>query len=342
MDTITIRESRSKPSTTIIYFAASKPHSTIIIGRNIVKSSIGVYTTFSPTVFLDKADTTLSFMNNVSNGEISIQMLSESNIITRFNLNEISNRRGNFMLKVPSAIRIVSLMKLQMYRKSSFKITYNDHVDLKESFEETNNIQSDFVNILIRKSLFLHPKSQVRLMNANIFGELTLYDDSILILEENSNAADESKFNLIIQKIGTYFLEKPIIFFENKFNSIPSNIVLSQGKNIDRIDVNNLKLVGSNSFPRCKSLGQRIVFDNSKKGKVSYKCVDNNETVLLVVSAKEEGKKSKRLSPGAIAGIVISCIVIVTTCICALLYLIKVNNHSYLSKDENELTSTSS
>ena len=195
------------------------------------------------------------------------------------------------------------------------------------------------VTILIRELITLSSNSEVTLYDANIFGELKIYDDSNLVLIGNSNVANDSKFIIILQRIGSYFLKFPIIFFKDKFNSIPSNIILSRGRNIKQIDIKNFTIVGSSIFPRCSELGERISIDNKKKEAISFECSDEEEMRILSVNARE--KKREKLSAGAIAGIVIGCSLAVIIFISVFIYLIKVNDRSYSSKDEDELTSTS-
>ncbi|KAK8896921.1 hypothetical protein M9Y10_014847 [Tritrichomonas musculus] len=329
---IIIKENRKCASSQILYFVASKKESTIIIDKNVIKSKIGISSAFSPTVSISKNDVPLSFFNNISNGRITISYPFND---ARLNLREVHNRRDDFCIFVSLAVKIVSFTHLLMFRKSSFKVS---QIVENSVFLEEKNVNN--INILFRELILCHSNSQITLTNANIFGNLNVYDNSNLFLEGNSNALDESKFTIIIEKSGIFdYLEKPVIFFEDKFNSIPSNIVLLNGPNVRKIDIVNFPIIGSPSFPRCVELGKRIVYNDGLKNDITYKCIEKDEVTLLIVTAKQV--ENNKLTGGIITGIVLCCLVFIGICAFVVFWYVKSKTVTQLSYSECELTSTS-
>ena len=329
---IIIKENRKSASSQILYFVASKKESTIIIDKNVIKSKIGISSAFSPTVSISKNDVPLSFFNNISKGRITISYPFND---ARLNLREVHNRRDDFCIFVSLAVKIVSFTHLLMFRKSSFKVS---QIVENSVFLEEKNVNN--INILFRELVLCHSNSQITLTNANIFGNLNVYDNSNLFLEGNSNALDESKFTIIIQKSGIFdYLEKPVIFFEDRFNSIPSNIVLLNGPNVRKIDIVNFPIIGSPSFPRCVELGKRIVYNDGLKNDITYKCIEKDEVTLLTVTAKQV--ENNKLTGGIITGIVLCCLVFIGICAFVVFWYVKSKTVTQLSYSECELTSTS-
>lgn len=195
--TITITEKGGFSSSNPLYFVASGSSQSIIIDKDVAKSNIGVSSQNSPTVKLQKSDNPISLMNNVSSGKI-IQK------VTQLVLRDIVNRRGDLSLVVPPHIDIATFTKLSMSHKSSVGISQssNSRILMNKKKEKSDNPV-----LQVKESVDISPDSEISVSNVEVAGQLTIYDDSILMLEKGCAFSTNSKVNVIIQKMKTYTIE---------------------------------------------------------------------------------------------------------------------------------------
>lgn len=309
---ISITESGNFNSEKPLYFVPSVEGSTISISKNLTQSNIGVSTEKSPVVKLFKGTNPLSILNNVTRGSIVIDIPEKDDEkgedITQINLKEANNYQGSFSLIVPSTIKVVSFLTVSLFKESSLGISSNSHL-------KTLQLTSDEEPVIrVENQVNVAPSSKSTLSNMDIVGTLEIYDDSSLTLDKNSQLAENSKISVILQHAKSYNSQtKPIIYFEESVKSLPSKITLST-KGVSKIEITDLPLIGSKSFPSCSDLYSRIELPAGKEASLSANCKVVNDMTLLTVTAneKEDGKQSggKKSNIGVIIGVVVAVVVV--------------------------------
>ena len=241
-------------------------------------------------------------------------------------MRDVNNRRGSFSLSVPIEIEFVSFLSIAMFRKSFFEVTYN------QNNAHILDNSHDSAIVKVEQLIDISSNSNSILKNTELFGRLSIHDDSSLSMIGKSNISEDSEINLIFKKSWNKRPENPVINIEKPIQNSISKIVLSSDPSDSKIDVIDFPIIGSDSFTTCDEVGKRIQFEKGKKGDISHKCQTKNGYTFLSVTAKE---KKDKLGAGAIAGIVIACIAVVAIIIILIVYLIKRKKYNDWSDDQN-------
>lgn len=324
---IKITQKSSFNSEVPLYFVASNKNAKIIIDESVENSNIGVLSNNSPKIELSKNDNTLSLMNNELNGKIFISISNDKNI-EKLIFNDVDNR-GDFYLDVPKEVSIVSFKSFSVSGISTLKFT-NEETGVKllnlnnKIIKEINND----VQMEIREKIDVFSKSETSLTNVNLLGDLSIHDDSNLEINTLNITSNKSNFQIIFNS-GSPYRSKPILVIEN-IKGLPAKINILSNSKISQL--NNYPIIETNDAFSCKNLANLVVLQEGTKDKINAKCLESVKTIYL----NSEVKKSKSgLGAGAIAGIVIGCIVGIAIIALVVFFVIKKKKDDTKSEDED-------
>lgn len=318
---ITIYENSGfNSSSTPLYFSAINEDSTVIIDKDVNHSNIGITSDNSPKVQVSKPVNPLSFFHDNSKGG-SVSIHDEGENYSYLELNEVNNRNGDFKLVVGESVESVSLSSILMTYISSFSIS-------KEESSSAKLLENDFgdVKIHVRDLIDITSHANATLDNVELGGKLRIHDDSSLVISNNASFLNDSCIELLIDNNynANESLEKgPIIKFEGPLESLPSSVVLSSDG--APINVENLQVFQTKDTEKCSLFEDIFGYDEGRSGTLEVSC-DNETGEVLLSAVQDVKKKGKKLSTGAIAGLIVAAVAVLVVIIILIVYFVKKKN----------------
>lgn len=188
--------------------------------------------------------------------------------------------------------------------------------------------------------LVIAPNSNPTLSNAKIGSNLHINDDSSLTIDSNTQFSENSIIKFTIN--GTEQVDenmKPIIYSKDSLNSIPSEIILSLLES-DNVEIQNMPLIGSESFDSCNNLSLKVTIENNKDISYSTSCKKQGQIVSLYLNipADDDNNQSndgkKKGNVGLIVGVVIGVVAVIAIIVVVVVIVIK-RKRSLNSSDVN-------
>ncbi|KAK8845855.1 hypothetical protein M9Y10_020780 [Tritrichomonas musculus] len=318
---ITIYENSGfNSSSTPLYFSAINGDSTVIIDKDVNHSNIGITSDNSPKVQVSKPVNPLSFFHDNSKGG-SVSIHDEGENYSYLELNEVNNRNGDFKLIVGESVESVSLSSILMTYISSFSIS-------KEESSRARLLENDFgdVKIHVRDLIDITSHANATLDNVELGGKLRIRDDSSLVISNNASFLNDSCIELLIDNNynANESLEKgPIIKFEGPLESLPSSVVLSSDG--APINVENLQVFQTKDTEKCSLFEDIFGYEEGRSGTIEVSC-DNETGEVLLSAVQDVKKKGKKLSTGAIAGLIVAAVAVLVVIIILIVYFVKKKN----------------
>lgn len=318
---ITIYENSGfNSSSTPLYFSAINEDSTVIIDKDVNHSNIGITSDNSPKVQVSKPVNPLSFFHDNSKGG-SVSIHDEGENYSYLELNEVNNRNGDFKLVVGESVESVSLSSILMTYISSFSIS-------KEESSSAKLLENNFgdVKIHVRDLIDITSHANATLDNVELGGKLRIHDDSSLVISNNASFLNDSCIELLIDNNynANESLEKgPIIKFEGPLESLPSSVVLSSDG--APINVENLQVFQTKDTEKCSLFEDIFGYDEGRSGTLEVSC-DNETGEVLLSAVQDVKKKGKKLSTGAIAGLIVAAVAVLVVIIILIVYFVKKKN----------------
>ncbi|OHS98260.1 hypothetical protein TRFO_35350 [Tritrichomonas foetus] len=185
--------------------------------------------------------------------------------------------------------------------------------------------------------------STASISNCKIEKEIQVALNATVVLEEN---VDVSKPILNVSFANNLNTNRPIFNFTNqKTPSPPTKIIFQEGMrnallaNENEENVES-KMIITYGISNCKAWNKKVDLTGSIFSSSRCEKVDKNDLQQLVVSSNSAGKK--KLGPGAIAGIVIACVVVVAVIAGVTIHVVKKNSlslgiESTINEDEDSI-----
>lgn len=253
----------------------------------------------NPTISIPQSKVPLKLFNN-EDSEITFNLKGNSD--TSISLNNMVMNNGAVKINLPNGVNRINFEKVDAYQSSTIN---------------SNNAETR-VNHLNMKT-----GSTVTLTNAN-FGENIKADPrSKLVINQKSVFNDITA----IQLTETSFIEFGDSVVEGVCKEIKLVEVLTSAKSkVLNSNEAEIQLVCGSKF-NCSSWAPKFSGDRVFSSAKCIRFKSNNEMCLVASNKYEQGNngdnKKKGLSTGAIAGIVIACVVVVAIIIGVTVYCVK-------------------